>query len=282
MKRRTFVKTSSAGLVAGMFFPSWLLAGEPARQDIGLQLYTLRDETSKDLEGTLKKISETGYNTLEAASYQNGLFYGMEPKEFNKLVHSYGMKVTSSHLTFNTDELPETLAAHRAAGIDYLVWPWIGQEERQSIEQYKKLANKFNTIGKVCKENGLHFGYHNHAFEFDIVDGEIPYSILLEHTDPDHVFMQLDLYWIIYAGQDPLEWFKKYPGRFQQWHVKDMKDGKEKKMTEVGTGIIDFKKIFEHSTQAGMKSFFVEQDTIEGDVYESIQTSYSNLKTMLG
>ena len=282
MKRRTFVKTTSAGLLAGMFFPSSLLAGNPGGYPIGLQLYTLRDEIKNDLEGTLEKIAGIGYDTLEAAGYKDGLFYGLQPEEFKKLVHGFGMKVTSSHLTFADDELPEVLLAHKAAGIDYIVWPWIGQDDRKSIAQYLALAGKFNTIGKLCRENGLHFGYHNHAFEFDPIEEEIPYRILLENTDPDHVFMQLDLYWIIYAGHDPIDWFKKYPGRFKQWHVKDMKAGEEKKMTEVGTGIIDYKKIFDHSTLAGMKSFFMEQDRIEGDAFESIQISYSNLKSMLG
>ena len=282
MKRRTFVKTTSAGLLAGMFFPSSLLAGNPAGYPIGLQLYTLRDEIVKDLGGTLKKIADIGYNTLEAAGYQDGLFYGLQPAEFKKLVEGLGMKVTSSHLTFSDDEVPDVMLAHKDAGIKNLVWPWIGQEDRKSIEQYSLLAAKFNTIGKLCRENGLHFGYHNHAFEFDPIDGKIPYNILLEQTNPDHVFMQLDLYWIIYAGHDPLEWFEKYPGRFHQWHVKDMKAGKEKNMTEVGTGIIDYKKIFDHSAQAGMRSFFMEQDSIDGDPYNSIQTSYSYLKTMLG
>jgi len=133
----------------------------------------------------------------------------------------------------------------------------------------------------ACKGNGLHFGYHNHAFEFDITDGKIPYDVLLSETDPDAVFMQADLYWVTYAGQDPVEWFEKYPGRFRQWHVKDMKAGDDKKMTEVGTGIIDYARLFEYRELAGMKAFFIEQDVIEGDGFESIRTSYENMKQIL-
>ncbi|HSG68178.1 MAG TPA: sugar phosphate isomerase/epimerase [Bacteroidales bacterium] len=282
MKRRTFVKTTSAGLLAGLIFPSRLLASVPPGQTIGLQLYSLRDEISKDLEGSLQKIAAIGYETVEAAGYSKGKFYGMEPGAFKNLVHKCGLKVTSSHLTFNHEEIPEVLKAHKDAGINYLVWPWIGQDDRQSIDNYKRLAEKFNSIGMICLDNGLRFGYHNHDFEFHAIDGIIPYDILLESTDPKFVFMQLDLYWITYAGLDPVSYFKKYPGRFLQWHVKDMRAGEEKKMTEVGTGIIDYKNLFANSAAAGLKAFFVEQDEIEGDGFESVKISHDNLRVMLG
>ena len=277
MKRRTFVKTASAGVLAGMFMPQQIYAHLPASYNIGLQLYTLRDEIKEDLEGSLKKIAAIGYRHLEAAGYSEGKFYGLEPAKFKALVNKYDMKIISSHLSFNEAEISKVLSAHKEAGIKYLVWPWIGQEQRDSIEKYKELAKKFNTWGELCQENGLRFGYHNHDFEFYPIDGVVPYQVLLESTDPNFVFMEIDLYWIIYAGQDPVEYFEKYPGRFKLWHIKDMKAGDDKQMTEIGTGIIDYKNLFNYSSLAGMKEFFVEQDVIAGDGFESIRKSYDFL-----
>ena len=281
MRRRTFLKTTSAGILAGMLMPRQAFAYMPVNKNIGLQLYSLRNEIQEDLEGSLEKISNIGYVKLEAAAYSEGKFYGMEPAKFRELIKKYGMKVISSHLTFKDEEVVQVLDAHREAEIKYLVWPWIGQEQRQSIESYQKLAEKFNSFGQLCKENDLHFGYHNHDFEFTPIGGQIPYEILLESTNPDFVFMQIDLYWAAYAGQDPVKYFEKYPGRFKLWHVKDMKADASKGMTEVGSGIIDYKKIFEYRSLAGMKEFFVEQDVIEGDGFESVKKSFDHLSELL-
>ena len=261
--------------------PRQIYAHLPSSHNIGLQLYSLRNEINNNLEESLEKIAAIGYNQLEAAGYNDGKFYGLEPADFKALVHKFGMKVISSHLTFDPSELSKVLNSHKEAGIKYLVWPGIGKEQRKTLDNYKEIAKKFNNIGEVCAENGLLFGYHNHDFEFYPIDGITPYDLLLESTDPDFVFMQIDLYWIKYAGKDPVEYFEKYPGRFMLWHVKDMKAGEAKEMTEVGSGIIDYKKIFEYSSLAGMKEFFVEQDVIVGDGFESVKKSYDYLNTSL-
>jgi sugar phosphate isomerase/epimerase len=282
MERRTFLKTTSAGFLAGMLMPQWLYARQPANPEIGLQLYSLRNEIAKDLEGSLEKIAGVGYNTIEAAGYNDGLFYGHSPADFKTLVEKYGMKVISSHLTFKDAEIAKVMTAHKEAGIKYIVWPWIGAEQRKTLDQYKALAGKFNEIGKMMAENKLLFGYHNHDFEFYPIDGQIPYNVLLESTDPDYVFMQIDLYWTTYADKDPLAYFEKYPGRFKLWHVKDMAAGEEKKMTEVGSGVIDYQRLFEYTETSGMQHFFVEQDVIEGDGFKSVKKSYDYLKNNIG
>jgi len=282
MKRRTFIKTASAGMVAGMIMPRQLIAASaPVSPNIGLQLYSLRNEIKEDLAGTLENISKIGYKHLEAAGYSEGKFYGLEPSAFKTMVENLGMKVISSHLTFKGDEVTTVLQAHKDAGIKNLVWPWLNNEQRASLDSYREVAEKFNTAGEFCKKNELRFGYHNHDFEFHPLEGQIPYDLLLEETEPGLVFMQLDLYWIIYAGLDPVKYFEKYPGRFRQWHVKDMKAGEGKAMTEVGTGIIDFKSLFEHTAKAGMKEFFVEQDEITGDGFESVKKSFDYLNSTL-
>lgn len=280
MKRRNFIKTTTAGVLASMLMPGSILANVTRFKSVGLQLYSLRNELNENLEESLEKIAAIGYKNLEAAGYSDGSFYGLEPLEFKALVEKYGMKLISSHLTFKSEEVAAVLNAHKEAGIKYLVWPWIGKEDRVSINTYKQLAERLNSFGELCSQNGLKFGYHNHDFEFQVIDGIVPYDILLEYTDPKFVFMEIDLYWITYAGIDPITYFEKYPGRFPLWHVKDMLAGEGKEMTEVGSGIIDYQKLFEYANQAGMKEIFVEQDVIIGDGFESVKKSFDHLNTL--
>jgi sugar phosphate isomerase/epimerase len=281
MKRRTFIMKSGAGMLAGMLMPRELFSMPAMNKPVGLQLYSLRDEIGKDLKGSLEKIAGIGYKHLEAAGYRDGKFYGLEPLEFKTIVESLGMKLTSSHLTFKNDEVSQVLKAHQELGVNYMVWPWLNQEQRSSISAYQDVAEKFNTIGKMCNDNGFKFGYHNHDFEFHPTEGKIPYDILLESTDPELVFMQIDLYWIIFAGKDPIAYFEKYPGRFETWHVKDMAEGESKEMTEVGTGIIDYGRIFKYAQTSGMKEFFIEQDVIKGDGFESVKASFDHISSII-
>lgn len=275
MKRRAFIRNTSAGLLASMLMPKNMLADWPGKSEIGLQLYSLREPIQGDLAGTLKKIADIGYTNLEAAGYSDGKFYGVEPEDFKTMVEDLGMKLLSSHVTFDKNQVGQVLEAHSKAKIKYMVWPWLSKEQRVSEDSYMEVSEKFNVIGKMCKDNGMSFGYHNHDFEFSPFDnGTVPYDILLDSTDPDLVFMQIDLYWTRYAGIDPIGYFEKYPGRFHLWHIKDMKAGDSKEMTEVGSGIIDYKKLFQYCSLAGMKSYFIEQDTIKGDPFLSIKDSF--------
>jgi sugar phosphate isomerase/epimerase len=145
------------------------------------------------------------------------------------------------------------------------------------MDDYKRHAENFNSFGEICENAGLQFAYHNHDFEFLNFDGVMPYDYLLENTDPELVKMELDLYWITKGGQDPVEYFKKYPGRFELWHVKDMEDNEEKFFAEVGYGTIDFKRIFAERETAGMEMFFVEQDQSRRNPFESIEMSFNFL-----
>jgi sugar phosphate isomerase/epimerase len=281
MKRRAFIRSGCAGLIASMFLPKTTFSNLVPSHRIGLQLYSVRNEMSKDPISCLNKIAEIGYTHLEAAGYNDGQFYGMSPAEFKQLVEDLGMRLIASHVTFNNDDIAKVLEAHREAGITYLVWPWLSQEQRSSLDSYREVAEQCNVIGKMCKDNKMKFGYHNHDFEFHEVDGVVPYDILLKETDPELVCMELDLYWIIYAGKDPMEYFDKYPGRFELWHVKDMSGDGSREMTEVGSGIIDYEALLGMASVSGMKEFFVEQDTINGDVFQSIQKSYNYINSIL-
>ncbi len=161
-----------------------------------------------------------------------------------------------------------------AVGVKYMVCAYLSAEERGGLDHYKQLADQFNTAGEKCKKSGMQFCYHNHDFEFEEKDGQLPYNILLNNTNKDLVKMELDLYWATKAKHDPIELFNAHPGRFPLWHVKDMDNTPKQAFTEVGNGVIDFKKIFEQANKAGLKYFFVEQDITPGSPFDSITKKY--------
>ena len=279
-KRRTFIKTSTAALAAAMILPGKML-GNKERKNIGIQLYTLREMAEDDFEGVLEIISNIGYKTVEAAGYSNRKFYGYYPSEYKKLVENYGLNSVSSHCKFNLGNVSEVIDDVITSGGKYLVLPSLPENKRQTIDDYKKLADKFNIYGQLCKNAGLTFAYHNHAFEFEEKNGIIPYNVLLENTDPELVSMELDLYWIMYGGFNPQEYFEIFPGRFKLWHVKDMANTWNMQMAPVGQGIINFKAIFRQQKLAGLEHAFVEQDDhYDTDPVLNIKSSYNYLNNL--
>jgi sugar phosphate isomerase/epimerase len=250
--------------------------------NVGIQLYTLRDAMNEDPISTLKKVSEIGYNQIELAGYESGKFYGMDPKEFKALADSLGLKTLSTHIPLVAlrTELEMVLNACDLAEIEYIVLPWLNTNERESIDQYLTLIDDMNAIGEKCAKAGFKFVYHNHDFEFLTIDGQVPMELILTKTNPDFVNLELDLFWATKAGFDPVELFQKYPGRFPLWHVKDMDATEERKFTEVGNGVIDFKRIFDAKETSGMKYFFVEQD-VSVNPLKSIEISYPNVQKLL-
>ncbi|QNF34036.1 sugar phosphate isomerase/epimerase [Adhaeribacter swui] len=263
----------------------------------GLQLYTVRELLDKDLKGTLQKIADIGYKNMEAAAGAKGHYYGLKPKEFASMLDGMGMKVRSNHVLVGGQAkeeapLPDSLQTLNnnmqqlvdmaaEAGQSYLVCAFLFPSERKTIDQYKKYAELFNKTGEACKKAGLTFAYHNHDFEFQKIDNQVPYDILLNETDKDLVKMELDLYWAEKSGNDPVALFQKHQGRFPLWHVKDMDNTDKKFFTEVGNGTIDFKPIFEAAQTAGMEYYFVEQDVTPGNPIDSITTSFKNLPKFL-
>jgi sugar phosphate isomerase/epimerase len=263
---------------------------------IGLQLYTIRDAMTKDVPGSLKKVSDIGYKYLELASYENGKFYGYLPGEFKKMVNDLGMEILSSHAGVNpkgitADEAKKMAEDHASLGAKYCMQPWIEEADRKSIAGYQRMVAEWNKVGKIMKENGIQFGYHNHNFEFDTVEGKVPYfDVFLPEMDKDLMTMELDLFWATKAGQNPVELFKKYPGRFQLFHMKDMLTKQAPFFTTngvsdfapVGSGLIDFKSILAAKNIAGMKYMIVEQDNAGDDKpFDAIKTSITNLTTKI-
>lgn len=281
--RRDFLRQSSL-LTASMFISKedWFFAS----QKIGLQLYTLRNEMGKDAKGTLAKVAAQGYKTVETFGYGNGKWFGMNAAELRAELHSLGLSTPSGH-TFPAgvflqggweDKWKQAVNDAKAVGQEYIVIPWMEEQYRTDINNFKKMAGILNKAAGIAKQTGLRFAYHNHDFEFAPLGGTTGYDVLLKETDPKLVFFEMDIYWVSKAGKDPLAFFSQYPGRFALWHVKDMDNTPQKNFTEVGNGVIDFKKIFAHAKQSGMKYFFVEQDQCPGAPLESTAKSIAYLK----
>lgn len=282
MKRREFVQTASFAAVGMLSLPSFLAAGK-GQKNIGLQLYTLRDTIGKDPKGVLQKVAGFGYKELETYGYADGKIFGLDFTEFNKFVKGLGMTVVSGHYGLDKIKGDTWLKAVEDAkknGQKYMVVPYINEPERKTIDSYKKICADLNAAGEVCNKNGIRFGYHNHAFEFENVEGQIPFDLMLKELDPKKVGMEMDIFWVVNAGHDPIKYFTKYPGRFEQWHVKDMDKNDRTKNADIGTGTIDYKPIFAQAKLSGMKHWYVEQETYPGDPIDSVAASAKFLKTI--
>jgi sugar phosphate isomerase/epimerase len=291
--RRVFIKSASA-LSAAVFVKGPLIAFASAPV-IGLQLYTVRDAMGTDPLGTLQKVAQIGYNSVENATYTGSeKFYGMDAATYKKVLNENGLVANSGHYRLGEEQdkgvdvkgtilhdWQRAVDDASAVGLKYMVCAYLSNYERGDLDHYKKLADIFNKAGETCRKSGIQFCYHNHDFEFQVQNGVFPYDIILDKTDKNNVKMEVDLYWIKKAGQDPLALFQKHPGRFPLWHVKDMSKEADQSFAAVGTGIIDFKTIFQHKDQAGMKFFFVEQDKCPGSPFDSITQSYKFIRTNL-
>jgi sugar phosphate isomerase/epimerase len=276
--RRQFIQQTS--LLSAAFFIS---KGEyfKLNKNVGVQLYTVRDLVFKDPRGVIEKVAKIGYKEVESFGYSNGKYFGLTPKEFldlcaaNKLTHPSGHYGLANLTTWD-----QAVADAITAGQKYMVMAYLAENDRKTIDDYKKHAASFNTAGEKCKKAGLQFCYHNHDFEFKDMNGQIGYDVLLKETDPNLVKFEMDIYWVSKAGHDPVKLFKEHPKRFPLWHVKDMDKTEKKSFTEVGNGVIDFKKIFSKANESGMTHFFVEQD-VSSDPMASIATSYKYIESSL-
>jgi sugar phosphate isomerase/epimerase len=273
--RRQFIGTMSA-LTAGAMLPACRFARTPTRLSrIGLQLYTVRDLMKKDVAGTLAAVAGAGYTEVEFAGY-----FDKSPADIRALLDRHGLTAPSVH---TGDIAPEAWAkaldAAHVVGHKFIVVPWIPEERRKTLDDWKRVAADFNRVAATAQAAGLQFAYHNHDFEFPLVEGQVPYDVLLAETDPKLVQLEIDLYWITKGGQDPLAYFARWPGRVPLVHVKDSLGAPDYKMVDVGAGTIDWKRIFARSQQAGIQHYFVEHDQ-PADPLASIKASCDYLKRL--
>ncbi len=254
------------------------------KQEMYIQLYSIRDAIKQDFHGSVKKLADIGFTGIEAAGYADGQFYGMSPADFRKSIEATGMKVLSSHTQRRLADVPsstdwtavwswwdQAIKAHKDAGMSYLVVP--SMPVPKTLADLKIYCDYYNEIGRRCNEAGIRFGYHNHSFEFQEIEGQLMYDFMLKNTDPSKVFFQMDVYWVVRGGHSPVEYFKTYPGRFEHLHLKDHK--------ELGqSGMVGFDAILKSLQVAGVKKMIVEVEKYTMDPMESIRVSYDYLKTV--
>lgn len=253
----------------------------------GLALYTVRDAMTKEARATLEKVAQAGYVNIESAGYNNGKFYNLSPAEFKSLLNEMKLTPISAHQgTVNFDNVDQQIADLKAVGFKYFVIPvppmglftYDNVNKRMAMKGgAKNLADILTKLGEKCHAAGLELLYHNHDFEFaKDDDGNVIIDYLLEHCDPKLVNFQMDLYWVTKAGADPVAYFKRYPGRFKIWHVKDM--DAQGRFAPVGNGSIDFKRILANKKLSGMKYYYVEQDACFNETpLEAIVISHKGL-----
>jgi sugar phosphate isomerase/epimerase len=263
------------------------------RYKMGLQLYTIRAPLRNDVDGTLKYVAGLGYEELETYGFDpKGIgYYGLPAKVFAERLRDLKLTAISGHYDLNrfasgsmddlTAYVDRCIEGAHALGQTYITWPLLDPPDR-TIEKFKMVAGRLNTIGAQIKKAGLQLAYHNHDFEFVEQDGQIGYDVILKETDPALVKLQIDLYWIARGSKlSANEWFKRAPGRFVMWHVKDMHKT-SRDYTELGNGTIDFTRIWPDAALAGLKHFFVEQGgNFTHDPLRSIADSAEYVKRVL-
>jgi sugar phosphate isomerase/epimerase len=282
--RRNFIKLAGIAAAGAAIAPSFAFAA-PAKI-VGIQLYSLRVELPKDVRGTIANVAKAGYKEVETFGYSvKDKFWGLDPKSFKALLTENGLTAPSGHYgmdKFMTDGNPEELKTYIEAaneiGSSYIVVPYLGDNLRKNEDDWKKMAAKLNEAAVICKASGLKLGYHNHNFEFVKYGETTGYEIMLKETDPALVQFEMDLYWVVRSGNDPLKLFTEFPGRFPMWHVKDMDKIDNTINTEVGSGTIDFKGIYKNAKLAGLKHLIMEQENFSMDPYKSIKQSADYIK----
>jgi sugar phosphate isomerase/epimerase len=273
MDRRTFLSTMTA---ATLLARTWARAADNRRiNPIGMQLYTVRKEMAQDFDGTLAKVAAIGYREVEFAGY-----LGRDPKQVKASLNASGLTSPSAHFDYKqvTTNLPALMEGAHIVGHEYIVCPSIDEKVRHEPGIWQRTAESFNKAGEEARKAGIQFAYHNHSFEFEKVDGKLPYDTLLSETQPDLVKLEMDLFWIVKGGADPLTYFKRYPARFPLVHVKG-RDQNGNMSSVNANNSIDWKAIFAHSDEAGIRHYFVEYDDPPA-AFESLKTSYEYLEQL--
>ena len=294
LNRRSFLQTSALAGSALLLSPSLFGNNKTSKKNIGIQLYSVRDEMKKDPLGTLKKVAEMGYKNVEHANYVNGKFYGYEPKEFRKILDDLGLAMPSGHTVMGgqhydntkndfTDVWKKTVEDAALLGQKYVVSPWLDISLRKNFDDCKRFMEVFNKSGELCKKSGMKFGYHNHDFEFSLRLTSVKvYDIILQNTDPSLVTQQLDIGNMYNGGGRAVELLQQYPGRFELMHVKDEIKGEKEayESTILGTGIIGVSDVLKLAAKSGgTTEYIIEQESYQGkSPLDSIKTNLEWIK----
>ena len=298
--RRAFLQR--AGILAGgaMMMPQWACKsqaaetaveasataagdamGEASLDKFGIQLYTLRDQMPEDPKGIITQLAGFGYKQIEGFEGQQGMFWDMPHKDFKMFLDDLGLEMVSSHCGIH-ENFEEKAAQAAEVGMSYLICPYIGPQK--SMDAWKEVTDLFNDCGRICKENGIRFAYHNHEYTFKAFSGMIPHDFIMENTDPDLVDHEMDIYWVVTGGADPVDFLKRYPNRFRLCHVKDrIKGATERNAScDLGTGSIDYPSILKVAEEMGMKYYILEQERYDNSTpLKSAQAGAEYLKKLV-
>lgn len=317
MNRRYFLQ-STAVLTASRIFPmNSVMAKSNNLKSIGVQLFSLPKLLEKDFRNAIKMLSQIGYKEVElygpfpfsatsakerwnavtpALGFSGSGYFGHTAQEVKAILQEYGISAPSIHTDLETlqTSMHQLGEAGDLLGHQYVGLPSIPEDKRQHLDDYKRMADEFNKIGEQAKKVGLKFAYHNHGYGLQEIDGQIPLNIMLDRTDPDVVFFEMDVYWTTAGGADPIAYLQAYPNRYHLMHLKDMKqkvqfsgDGGDAKqwielfpyMTTAGKGVLDLKSIIAKGQETGVKHFFVEQDMVaEPEI--ALKESFNYLKSL--
>jgi sugar phosphate isomerase/epimerase len=277
MKKRILIMIVLLTTVTGLICSTFNSCRKAPQKNLGLQLYSIRDSIKKDVPAALAKVAKMGYKFVEAG-YADGKFYGIKPAAFKALCEANKLTILSSHI--NRDPMDSTnsmawwdncIADHIAAGTKFIIQPSMGNSAFESLKVLKTYCDYFNAVGEKCNAKGIRFGYHNHDKEFSTrLDGQIMYDFMLTNTDPNKVMFEMDLYWVVAGGANPVDYFNKYPGRFELWHIKDKE--------ELGaSGMMNFAAIWSVAAKSGMKYGIVEVERYNFDEFTSCRKSIDYL-----
>ncbi len=253
--------------------------GGKKSKPFGLQLWTVKEDMAANAKDTLQKVASYGYKQIESFEGQKGMFWGMKNTEFKKYMDDLGMNIISSHCN-NTVDFERKAAEAAEIGLKYLICAYKGPQK--SIENFKKFTDEFNKSGEICKKNGIRFAYHNHDYSFKPMEGLVPQEVMMTGTDKNLVDFEMDIYWVVAAGEDPKAWFAKHPGRFKLCHVKDLvKTAKGHESVQIGKGTIDFPSILKVGASKGLKYHIIEQEAFTGtNPLESAAADAKYMKTL--
>jgi len=268
--RKEFLKMSSSAALglalSSCAGSSATTTGKGTIKNLGIQLYTLRKDLPNDPKAILKKLSEFGYKEIESYEGSRGMFWGLGNTGFKNYMDELDMKIVSSHCDFKKD-FEQKAADAAAIGMKYLICPHIGK--KKSLDEYKKIADEFNTAAEICRKSGIRFAYHNHDYSFRLQEGQYPQDIMMSNATHASMDFEMDIYWVVAAKQDPIAWLKKYPNRFRLSHVKDRikgiapKEGEPNLSCIIGNGSIDFATILGQAKNMGMNHYILEQEAYE-------------------
>ena len=320
INRREFIRTSTLA-AAGMLATRCAGTGTGNKvaglDRVGLQVWSIAKFLAEDFEGSLKLLSDIGYKELELfgpypfstqsdkdswkgvsqmLGFSQSGYFGQTPKQFKQTLDRYGLSSPAMHVGLDTlrKNMGETAEAAHILGQRYAGIAAIPQEERPTVDHYKRLADEFNVIGENAKKLGIRFYYHNHGYGLKEVDGVIPFNLLVEGTDPSLVFLEMDIFWHSAGGADPISYLDNHPGRFKLMHVKDMSesvrfsgDGGDPRqwvelfpyITDPGTGVLDLKSVLSRAKHSGVEHFIFENDVIT-DPKLSLERAFKYLSSL--